>query len=231
MAGASARPSSWNCFCSPPDKQYTYLNSLSGGERKRLQLLTVLFANPNFLILDEPTNDLDLPTLAVLEKFLDEYQGCVMIVSHDRYFMDRLVDHLFVFEGDGEVRDFPGNYTQYRIWLKDNEKKENKWDALQDRKSKGETTESVVVNRQAAASNNTVPVAKKKMGFKEKREFEMLEKEMPELEKEKETITQKMGNGDLGFEELQKLSERIIAIDKLLEGKELRWLELSEMSE
>jgi ATP-binding cassette subfamily F protein uup len=220
-------------FLFSPDKQYTYLNSLSGGERKRLQLLTVLFANPNFLILDEPTNDLDLPTLAVLEKFLDEYQGCVMIVSHDRYFMDRLVDHLFVFEGDGEVRDFPGNYTQYRIWLKDNEKKENKWDALQDRKSKGETTESVVVNKGSSEANKTAPVAsvKKKMSFKEKREKEILEKEMPELEAEKETITQKMGSGNLGFEELQKLSERIIVINNLMGEKELRWLELSEMTE
>lgn len=220
-------------FLFSPDKQYTYLNSLSGGERKRLQLLTVLFANPNFLILDEPTNDLDLPTLAVLEKFLEEYQGCVMIVSHDRYFMDRLVDHLFVFEGDGEVRDFPGNYTQYRIWLKDNEKKDNKWDALQERKSKGETTESVVVNRASstatASINKAAAAPKKKMGFKEKREFELLEKEMPELEKEKAAITEKMGAGNLGFEELQKLSERIIVIDGLLAEKEMRWLELSEM--
>lgn len=220
-------------FLFSPDKQYTYLNSLSGGERKRLQLLTVLFANPNFLILDEPTNDLDLPTLAVLEKFLEEYQGCVMIVSHDRYFMDRLVDHLFVFEGDGEVRDFPGNYTQYRIWLKDNEKKDNKWDALQERKSKGETTESVVVNRASstatASTNKAAAAPKKKMGFKEKREFELLEKEMPELEKEKAAITEKMGAGNLGFEELQKLSERIIVIDGLLAEKEMRWLELSEM--
>ncbi|NCI50702.1 ABC-F family ATP-binding cassette domain-containing protein [Sediminibacterium roseum] len=220
-------------FLFSPDKQYTYLNSLSGGERKRLQLLTVLFANPNFLILDEPTNDLDLPTLAVLEKFLEEYQGCVMIVSHDRYFMDRLVDHLFVFEGDGEVRDFPGNYTQYRIWLKDNEKKDNKWDALQERKSKGETTESVVVNRASstatASTNKAAAAPKKKMGFKEKREFELLEKEMPELEKEKAAITEQMGAGNLGFEELQKLSERIIVIDGLLAEKEMRWLELSEM--
>ena len=213
-------------FLFSPDKQYTYLNSLSGGEKKRLQLLTILFTNPNFLILDEPTNDLDLPTLAVLENFLSEYQGCVLIVSHDRYFMDRLVDHLFVFEGEGEVRDFPGNYTQYRIWLKDNEKKDNKWDVLEERKSRGETTEAAVVNREASV----VSGVKKKMSFKEKREFEMLEKEMPALEVEKKNITEKMSSGNLGFEELQKLSERLIAIDTLLEEKELKWLELSEMS-
>ena len=213
-------------FLFTPDKQYTYLNSLSGGEKKRLQLLTILFTNPNFLILDEPTNDLDLPTLGVLENFLSEFQGCVLIVSHDRYFMDRLVDHLFVFEGEGEVRDFPGNYTQYRIWLKDNEKKENKWDVLEDRKSKGETTESAVtVSREPG-----VVSVKKKMSFKEKREFDLLEKEMPSLEQEKQSITDKMGTGNLPFEELQKMSERIIAIDALLGEKELRWLELSEMA-
>jgi ATP-binding cassette subfamily F protein uup len=211
-------------FLFSPDKQYTYLSALSGGERKRLQLLTILFTNPNFLILDEPTNDLDLPTLAVLENFLSDYQGCVMIVSHDRYFMDRLVDHLFVFEGDGEVRDFPGNYTQYRLWLKDNEKKENKWAVLESNKSKGQTTEEAV-----AANVPAVEAPKKKASFKEKREFEILEKEMPELEAEKLVITEKMSTGNLGFEELQKLSDRMIAITQALEEKELRWLELSEM--
>jgi ATP-binding cassette subfamily F protein uup len=216
-------------FLFSPDKQYTYLNSLSGGEKKRLQLLTILFRNPNFLILDEPTNDLDLPTLAVLEKFLDEYRGCVLIVSHDRYFMDRLVDHLFVFEGEGQVKDFPGNYTQYRIWLKENEKKENKWDLLQERKNKGETTAAAIVN-QAPDARGTEAVQKKKMSFKEKREFELLEKEMPELEKEKQTITHTMGGSNLSYEELQKLSERIMEIDRILADKEMRWLELSEMA-
>ena len=145
--------------------------------------------------------------------------------------MDRLVDHLFVFEGAGEVRDFPGNYTQYRIWLKDNEKKENKWDALQDRKSKGESTETAVASLQSSVGSGQPAAAKKKMSFKEKREFEMLEKEMPELEKEKQSITDTMGTGNLSFEELQKLSERIIVIDQLLGEKELRWLELSEMTQ
>ena len=125
-------------FLFPGDKQYTYLSSLSGGEKKRLQLLVILFTNPNFLILDEPTNDLDLPTLGVLENFLSEFQGCVLIVSHDRYFMDRLVDHLFVFEGDGEIRDFPGNYTLYREWLKANEKKgKDKWGELGQNEKRG----------------------------------------------------------------------------------------------
>lgn len=211
-------------FLFTPDKQYTYLSALSGGERKRLQLLTILFTNPNFLILDEPTNDLDLPTLAVLENFLSDYQGCVMIVSHDRYFMDRLVDHLFVFEGEGEVRDFPGNYTQYRLWLKENEKKENKWAVLESNKSKEQTTEEAVI-----ANATVIEIPKKKASFKEKREFEILEKEMPVLESEKQTIAEKMSTGNLGFEELQKLSDRMIAITKDLEEKELRWLELSEM--
>lgn len=213
-------------FLFAPDKQYTYLSALSGGERKRLQLLTILFTNPNFLILDEPTNDLDLPTLAVLENFLSDFQGCVMIVSHDRYFMDRLVDHLFVFEGEGDVRDFPGNYTQYRLWLKENEKKENKWAVLESNKSKGQTTQEAVVSNAAAV---VVEAPKKKASFKEKREFEILEKEMPALETEKISITEKMSTGNLGFEELQKLSDRMIAITHALEEKELRWLELSEM--
>jgi len=209
-------------FLFTPDKQYTYLNSLSGGEKKRLQLLTILFTNPNFLILDEPTNDLDLPTLAVLENFLSEYKGCVIIVSHDRYFMDRLVDHLFVFEGEGEVRDFPGNYTQYRIWLKQNEKKENKWQDLEQHKSKGNSLDE---NIKAEAPTEE----KKKLTYKEKREFEILEKEIPSLEAEKTKVTEAMSIGNLGFDELSKLSEQINRITKQLEEKELRWLELSEM--
>lgn len=217
-------------FLFPPDKQYTYLQSLSGGEKKRLQLLTILFSNPNFLILDEPTNDLDLPTLSVLENFLSDYQGCVLIVSHDRYFMDRLVDHLFVFEGEGEVRDFPGNYTQYRLWLKDNEKKANKWDDLQERKGRGETTDAAIAQSGSVNMSKEAATVKKKMSFKEKREFELLEKEIPSLEAEKETITHQMASGGLAFEELNKLSERIIQINRLLEEKEMRWLELSEMA-
>ncbi len=203
-------------FLFSPDKQYTYLSSLSGGERKRLQLLTVLFRNPNFLVLDEPTNDLDLPTLAVLERFLSEYQGCVMIVSHDRYFMDRLVDHLFVFEGNGEVRDFPGNYTQYRLWLKEQEE-------LAAKEAESKATTPAAQSQIASAST------KKKMGFKEKKEFELLEKEMPLLEEEKHVLANQMSNAKLSFEELQKISNRMIEINRLLEEKEMRWLELSEL--
>lgn len=216
-------------FLFSPDKQYTYLSALSGGERKRLQLLTILFTNPNFLILDEPTNDLDLPTLAVLENFLSEYQGCVMIVSHDRYFMDRLVDHLFVFEGEGEVRDFPGNYTQYRIWLKDNEKKENKWAVLESNKSKGQTTEEAVAAKAAAVASNAPAIPKRKPSFNEKRAFEQLEKEMPLLEKERQDLTDKMSAGNLNFDQIQQLSDRLIQINQTLEEKELQWLELSEL--
>ncbi len=216
-------------FLFSPDKQYTYLSALSGGERKRLQLLTILFTNPNFLILDEPTNDLDLPTLAVLENFLSEYQGCVMIVSHDRYFMDRLVDHLFVFEGEGEVRDFPGNYTQYRIWLKDNEKKENKWAVLESNKSKGQTTEEAVAAKAAAVASSAPATPKRKPSFNEKRAFEQLEKEMPLLEKERQDLTDKMSAGNLNFDQIQQLSDRLIQINQTLEEKELQWLELSEI--
>jgi ATP-binding cassette subfamily F protein uup len=203
-------------FLFTPDKQYTYLESLSGGEKKRLQLLTILFTNPNFLILDEPTNDLDLPTLAVLENFLSEYQGCVLIVSHDRYFMDRLVDHLFVFEGEGIVKDFPGNYTQYRLWQKDNDRKELREVAPE----KPET-----VSRETAV----VGEKKNKKSFKEKREFEQLEKELPLLEEEKRQITEQMSSGNIGFELLQQLSERMTALTRQMEEKEMRWLELSEM--
>ena len=209
-------------FLFTPDKQYTYLNSLSGGEKKRLQLLIVLFTNPNFLILDEPTNDLDLPTLAVLENFLSEYQGCVLIVSHDRYFMDRLVDHLFVFEGEGEIRDFPGNYSQYRIWMKENDKKENKWQALEDFKSKGKSLDESV-------KQETTTVVKRKPGFKEKREFEDLEKEIAALETEKAEIEERLSNPDQDFEQLNLLSKRIGEISTELILKESRWLELSEL--
>jgi len=210
-------------FLFPPDKQYTYLSSLSGGEKKRLHLLTILFRNPNFLILDEPTNDLDLPTLAVLESFLTEYQGCVMIVSHDRYFMDRLVDHLFVFEGGGFVRDFPGNYTQYRIWLKEQETA----------KANGSSSPTKAANIEPTAL--VAPAApapvKKKMTFKEKHEFEKLEKEMPALEKEKEKLTTALSDETLNYDQITVLADSLTKVTQTLEEMELRWLELSEMAE
>ncbi|PQJ09287.1 ABC transporter [Flavipsychrobacter stenotrophus] len=204
-------------FLFPPEQQFTYVSKLSGGEKKRLQLLAVLFRNPNFLILDEPTNDLDLPTLSVLENFLSDYQGCLLIVSHDRYFMDRLVDHLFVFDGEGVVNDFPGNYSEYRLSLKSKEKTGTQLSG----ESKPETAEPEVATKPKEAE-------KKKFSFKEKREFEMLEKDMATLETEKTTITAKMADASLPYDELLKLGNRITEITGILEEKELRWLELSE---
>jgi ATP-binding cassette subfamily F protein uup len=206
-------------FLFDPDKQYTFISKLSGGEKRRLHLLSILFRNPNFLVLDEPTNDLDLPTLGVLENFLSEFPGCLMIVSHDRYFMDRLVDHLFVFEGDGIINNFPGNYSQYRDWLKD-------------RETVGADKLSLSQNIKVLNSANEAPVVdteKKKPSFKEKREFELLEKEIADLSKEKEIVNDKLNNNQTPFEELQKLSVRIGEIAQLLDEKELRWLELSEV--
>ncbi len=208
-------------FLFSPDQQYTYVSRLSGGEKRRLHLLSILFQNPNFLILDEPTNDLDLQTLGVLENFLSDYQGCIIIVSHDRYFMDRLVDHLFVFQGDGDIRDFPGNYSQYRLALKDNDKLTDAGMLMAE-------------NKQEKILQPTAPAAetaeKKKLSFKEKREFELLEKEMADLNKEKENITGTLSSGTAPFEQLQTLSNRIGEITRLLDEKEMRWLELSEMA-
>src|SRR6266487_5722673 len=156
-----------NLFLFPPDQQYTYISDLSGGEKRRLHLLSILFRNPNFLVLDEPTNDLDLPTLGVLENFLIEFAGCLIVVSHDRYFMDRLVDHLFVFEGDGVIKDFPGNYSQYRLW------KDEEEDKIQGTRNKAQRT------IQKPVTSNTL----KRLSYKEKKEFELLEKEIAELNK------------------------------------------------
>lgn len=198
-------------FLFDPDKQYTYISSLSGGEKRRLHLLSILFRNPNFLVLDEPTNDLDLPTLGVLENFLSEFPGCLLIVSHDRYFMDRLVDHLFVFEGDGVVSDFPGNYSQYRESLSNKQAAEPITDA----------------KKQAAEAPKTE--TKRQASYKEKREFEQLEKDIASLTEEKKVVTEKLNSGSIPFEELEKLSHRIGEITEQLDEKELRWLELSEI--
>ncbi len=205
-------------FLFPPEKQYTYLNSLSGGEKKRLQLLTILFRNPNFLILDEPTNDLDLPTLGVLEDFLSDYPGCILIVSHDRYFMDRLVDHLFIFEGEGKVIDFPGNYTQYRTEEKVAEQ--------------GKIVEEVKPTVQAAAPAviTITPVDnKRKPNYKEKREFELLEKQIADLETEKQQLESKLGDSNTSYELITTWSNRIGSINLEIAEKEMRWLELSEV--
>ncbi|ATL46240.1 ABC transporter [Chitinophaga caeni] len=204
-------------FLFPAEKQYTYISKLSGGERRRLHLLSILFRNPNFLVLDEPTNDLDLPTLSILEDFLLNYQGCILIVSHDRYFMDKLVDHLFVFEGKGEVRDFPGNYTQYREWEKDQEKLKD-----EARKEKEKIQETP-----PKTANENKP---KKMSFKEKMEMERLEKELEQLEIEKKELDQQLANGNLSYEQMDAASRRIGEVINLLDEKGLRWLELSELA-
>jgi len=210
-------------FLFSPDQQYTYISKLSGGEKKRLQLLAVLFKNPNFLILDEPTNDLDLATLNVLENFLMDYQGCLLLVSHDRYFMDKLVDHLFVFEGNGVVNDFPGNYTSYRIHLK--EKQAQQKTSINTTLMTNDATKSI----ETPTSNTEEPVKKekKKLSYNEQRLYENLEKDIAQLEVEKLQLTDQLGTLS-NYEDLQKASNRILEIGKLLEEKEMKWLELSE---
>ena len=198
-------------------QQFTPLSKLSGGEKRRLHLLSILFKNPNFLVLDEPTNDLDLQTLRTLEEFLQDFPGCILIVSHDRYFMDRLVDHLFAFEGNGEIKDFPGNYSQYRIWK---QLEENKPDKTESSKLKAEGSKPI--------AESSKPKVEGKLSFKEKTEFEKLEKEIPDLEKEKKLLEVKLNNGTSDFERLQEISERISDIIVLIDRKEMRWLELSD---
>jgi ABC transport system ATP-binding/permease protein len=209
-------------FLFPAEKQFTYLSMLSGGEKKRLLLLTILFTNPNFLILDEPTNDLDLPTLEVLETFLQQYQGCLLLVSHDRYFMDKLVDHLFVFEGAGVVRDFPGNYSEYRQKLII-EEKESKQQA------KPHTIKETAVPATEQKLETVATKPKVRMGFKEKREWETINAEMESLEKERSMITSALQDANLTYEKIKSFSDRLIAIENDLGYKEMRWLELSEM--
>ncbi|MBS1748998.1 MAG: ABC-F family ATP-binding cassette domain-containing protein [Bacteroidetes bacterium] len=211
-------------FLFNPDQQYTFISRLSGGEKKRLMLLSVLYRNPNFLILDEPTNDLDLPTLSVLENFLNEYKGCLLIVSHDRYFMDRLCDHLFVFEGNGVIRDFPGNYSQYREW-----KKEEEDIKIEAEKKKIKNTASLTILSDKIQSNTDT--AKRKASYKEKREFEILQKEIEELEKEKNSIQEQLSTGTIPYQQLQELLKRITELTSILDEKEMRWLELSEWVE
>ena len=201
-------------FLFSPDQQYGFISKLSGGEKRRLHLLSILFKNPNFLVLDEPTNDLDLPTLSVLENFLMDFPGCLIIISHDRYFMDRIVDHLFVFEGNGVIRDFPGNYAEYR----------------EEQASKEIDTDKIKSQIISTKEIETKPIAeKRKPSFNEKREFELLEKEINELNNEKSTITIKLSDTNLEYVEIEKLSTRFKDISSMLDEKELRWLELSEL--
>ena len=201
-------------FLFTPEQQYDYVYKLSGGERRKLYLCTILMRNPNFLVLDEPTNDLDIPTLQVLEEYLQDFPGCVIIVSHDRYFMDKIVDHLLVFQGNGVIQDFPGNYTQYREWsaLKPKELKEKN----QPLEKKDRKVQDVSV--------------RKKMTFKEKREFEQLEKDIAALEKEQKIIEEELCSGKLTIDELTEKSKRLTVLKDELDEKSMRWLELSELA-
>jgi ATP-binding cassette subfamily F protein uup len=205
-----------NMFLFPPKVQHTAIRKLSGGEKRRLQLMKVLVQSPNFLILDEPTNDLDIDTLNVLEEFLESFGGCVLVVSHDRYFMDKIVDHIFAFEGDGYIKDFPGNYTEYRLW-KDEQLKES----TDNKKTKPEFEE--------APPTPLKGLDKRKMSFKERQEFESIEKEIAKKEGRKIEIVKLMNEGKTDFGVLSELGQELENINSFLEMKELRWLELSEI--
>lgn len=204
-------------FLFTPEQQYDYVYKLSGGERRKLYLCTVLMRNPNFLVLDEPTNDLDIQTLEVLEEYLQDFPGCVIIVSHDRFFMDKIVDHLLVFRGEGEIKDFPGNYTQFREWesLKPKE--------LADNKNNTSDTEK-------KEKREFVGEQRRKKTYKEKCEFERLEKEIATLEEEQKSIEEALCSGTLPIDELTEKSKRLPIIKDELEEKEMRWLELSEIN-
>lgn len=204
-------------FLFTPEQQYDYVYKLSGGERRKLYLCTVLMRNPNFLVLDEPTNDLDIQTLEVLEEYLQDFPGCVIIVSHDRFFMDKIVDHLLVFRGEGEIKDFPGNYTQFREWesLKPKE--------LTDNKNNTSDTEK-------KEKREFVGEQRRKKTYKEKCEFERLEKEIAALEEEQKSIEEALCSGMLPIDELTEKSKRLPIIKDELEEKEMRWLELSEIN-
>ena len=203
-------------FLFTPEQQHNYVYKLSGGERRKLYLCTVLMKNPNFLVLDEPTNDLDIVTLQILEEYLQDFPGCVIVVSHDRYFMDKVVDHLLVFKGNGEIKDFPGNYTQYRQWL-----------TLQP-KAEGQTkeTKNTVTSKPAKTVN---PGERRRMTYKEKREFEQLEKDIASLEEEQHQIEEALCSGQLSVEELTEKSKRLPLLKDELDEKSMRWLELSEI--
>ena len=203
-------------FLFTPEQQHNYVYKLSGGERRKLYLCTVLMKNPNFLVLDEPTNDLDIVTLQILEEYLQDFPGCVIVVSHDRYFMDKVVDHLLVFKGDGEIKDFPGNYTQYR-----------EWQSLQPRESS--QTKDATPAKGSRQNREAQPIGKRKMTYKEKREFEQLEKDIEKLESEQQSIEEAFCSGTLSVEELTEKSKRLPLLKDELDEKSMRWLELSEI--
>ena len=202
-------------FLFTPEQQYNYVYKLSGGEKRKLYLCTVLMRNPNFLVLDEPTNDLDIKTLQILEDYLQNFPGCVIVVSHDRYFMDKIVDHLLIFHGNGEVQDFPGNYTQYREWKKLQPKPEEG--------SKGSKVQEVQGSK-PSYRNDT----RRRLSYKEKMEFQQLEHDIEELTLEKSAAEEALSSGTLSVEEITKLSERFQVVTQQLDEKEMRWLELSE---
>lgn len=206
-------------FLFTPEEQHNYVYKLSGGEKRKLYLCTVLMRNPNFLVLDEPTNDLDIQTLQVLEEYLQDFAGCVIVVSHDRYFMDKVVDHLLVFKGEGEIQDFPGNYTQYREWCR-----------LQP-KTEGEGTEKKATKSTAKEQPSATQKkeGKRKMTYKEKREYEQLTKELEQLENEQKTLEEALCSGQLSVEELTEKSKRLPEIKDEIDEMEMRWLELAEI--
>jgi len=207
-------------FMFPSHMHYQYVSKLSGGEKRRLYLLTILMKNPNFLILDEPTNDLDVFTLSVLEDYLETFEGCVLVVTHDRYFMDRIVDHIFYFEGEGRVKDILGNYSVYRETLKAIQAEERK-EELRVNSEKEE-------QRDQAEQRASIP-EKRKISFKEKFEFEQLDKEIPQLEIQKKELENKLGSGNLSMDELASVSEQLGKLSDDLDTKTFRWLELSEL--
>ena len=207
-----------NYFLFSPEEQHNYVYKLSGGEKRKLYLCTVLMKNPNFLVLDEPTNDLDIQTLQILEEYLQDFPGCVIVVSHDRYFMDKVVDHLLVFKGEGEIQDFPGNYTQYREFLKMKTKEEEQKNIQPKKKTAAEPKKDY--------HNNT----KRKMTLKEKREYEQLSDRISQLEEEQKQLETALCSGRLTVEELTEKSKRLPLLKEELDGLELRWLELSELA-
>ena len=204
-------------FLFTPEQQHNYVYKLSGGERRKLYLCTVLMKNPNFLVLDEPTNDLDIVTLQILEEYLQDFPGCVIVVSHDRYFMDKVVDHLLVFKGDGVIKDFPGNYTQYRDWQ-----------TLQPRDAK-ETASSRETSQSKETKDSRPSRDKRKMTYKEKTEYERLEKEIAALESEQQQLEEALCSGTLSIDELTEKSKRLPLLKDELDEKSMRWLELSEI--
>lgn len=207
-----------NYFLFSPEQQHNYVYKLSGGEKRKLYLCTVLMKNPNFLVLDEPTNDLDIQTLQILEEYLQDFPGCVIVVSHDRYFMDKVVDHLLVFKGEGEIQDFPGNYTQFRDFQKMKSKEEE-----QQKPTKSSNTTANEAKKDYR--NNT----KRKMSFKEKREYEQLSDKIVQLEEEKQQLEEELCSGNLSVDELTEKSKRLPILKEELDELELRWLELAEL--